>query len=211
LRKENEKLIEENNFLRNELGKYLNFYENTFYEEEDTALGQNYVFTAAKVINNSINKQYNYITINKGSKHEIDIDMAVISSDGVVGKVKAVSKNYSTIISLINRDLIISSKLKNSNYFGPLSWEGDSYREAKLKEIPYHVQLNKGDTIVTSGYSANFPENILIGKILDFKLEGGNFYKITIELFTDFKNLSNIYVITNLSREERIELEETNK
>ena len=134
--------------------------------------------------------------------------MAVVSPNGIVGVVNGVSKRFSTVMSLLNTDLHISAKIKKNNYFGSLSWDGKNYREAILYEIPHHVPVSKGDTIITSGFSTIYPEGVLIGTIKDFEVKGGNFYEITVRLSTDFKNLTYVNLVSNLRKEEQIELEE---
>jgi rod shape-determining protein MreC len=159
------------------------------------------------VINNSINKQFNFITLNKGSLHGIEPEMAVIAPDGVVGVVYATSGNYSTIIPMINRNFRLSAKIRKNGYFGSLSWAGSGYQKTILEEIPFHVDVQHGDTIVTSGYSAIFPEGIIVGTINEFEAREGNFYTISVDIAVDYKNLLHVNVIRNLLQEEQRELE----
>ena len=207
LRKENKRLVEENNKLYNRLTKYKSLSSENPNITEDSLYMQQYTYIPAKVINNSINKQYNYITLNKGSKQGIKEEMAVVSADGVVGVVKKVSDNFSSVISVLNRQFYINAKIKENGYFGPLSWNGKNYRQVILSQIPHHVKVEIGDTIVTSGYSAIYPEGILIGVVSNYEMKGGNFYEITVDLSTDFKNLSQVQVINNFKKEEQKTLE----
>jgi rod shape-determining protein MreC len=203
-------LIEENRELRNSLlSSYRLKIADPGNVEFDSAWTRQYNFMPARVIKNSVNKQYNFINIDKGNAHGIGPDMAVISGSGVVGIVTGVSEHFSTIIPVLNIDLRLSSKLKNTNYFGSLHWDGKDPEKAILNEIPHHVSLNKGDTIVTSGFSAIFPEGIMVGIIDEFEIEGGNFYTVKVQLSTDFRKLNYVYVIENLFREELLELEST--
>jgi rod shape-determining protein MreC len=203
-------LLEENSKLRNSL---LSSYKLRIADpgnvEFDSAWTRQYNFMPARVIKNSVNKQYNFINIDKGFAHGIGPDMAVISGTGVVGIVTGVSEHFSTIIPVLNIDLRLSSKLKNTNYFGSLHWDGKDPGMAILNEIPHHVILNEGDTIVTSGFSAIFPEGIMVGTIDEFGIEGGNFYTVKVQLSTDFRNLNYVYVIEDLFRDELLELEST--
>ncbi len=211
LREENRQLINENNRLYNLLK---NSYRIRTIEKlmvNDTTTSRRYLYTSARVINNSTNKQYNYITLDKGKKDGIEPDMAVVCNDGIVGVVKEVSANFSSVISFLNRNLQISAKIKSSGYFGPLEWTGKGYRKAVLRDIPHHVVIRKGDTIVTSGYSAMFPEGYMIGIISDFRLKGGNYYEVTVDLSTDFKNLKNVQVIKIFYRKEQLMLENSSK
>lgn len=208
LKEKNEQLASEVAKLRN---SSLKAYKSNSVEElfvEDTVYKQQYLYYSARVVNNSINKNYNYITINKGRKQGIKPDMAVVSTEGIVGVVGSVSENYSSVISVLNKKLGISAKIKKNGYFGSLSWAGKNCKEAKLKEIPNHVKITNGDTIITSGYSLIFPEGIPIGTIKKIDYEkGGNFYEIIVSLNTNFQNVSNVYIIHNLFKEEQDKLE----
>lgn len=214
LKEENENLLNENTRLRNRLARsseinYISFPDTL---APDT-LGQNsqwqYYFISADVINNSVNKQYNYLTINRGSLLGIEKDMAVISNGAVVGVVAGVSKNFATVIPLLNRNFRVGSKLDRNDYFGILEWEGVDPQFARLREIPLHVEVQKGDTVVTSGYSAIFPPDYRVGVVESFEVQEGNFYDIKVKLAVDFRNLSHVNVIGNIFREERQELEKS--
>src|SRR5690606_13683146 len=180
----------------------------------DTTYYQKYVYTTAKVINNSTNNRENYLTLDQGEINGIKPGMAVIGTNGVVGIVKNVSPHFSSIISLLHQKISISGKIKKSNYFGSVMWDSyqNNHRTALLKEIPNHVQLQKGDTIITSGFSTIFPEGVPIGIVKDFDLpKGSNFYEITIELTTDFKQVSHVYIVKSLTKEEQQSLEAKNQ
>ncbi len=160
-------------------------------------------FIPALVINNSVNRPFNYITLNKGSRHGIKPDMGIVSTKGIVGVVAQVSESYAMGLSLLNRRWSVSAKLEKSGYFGSLVWQDNDYRIASLTEIPLHVDISEGDTVVTSGYSSIFPEGILVGTISDFSQpDGENYYDIEVKLAVDFKSLSYVEVIENLDMEE---------
>ncbi len=207
LRQVNDELHKENTLLRNRLDELQKRQGSSSAPGNDSIPGRLFSYIPAVVINNSTNKQFNIITIDKGRNHGIEPEMAVISPRGVVGIVSGVSGNYSTVLPVINRNFRLSAKIRRNGYFGSLSWPGSDYREAILEEIPFHVDILPRDTIVTSGYSAIFPEGIPVGTVKDFEVVEGNFYTINVELFTDFKNLTHVYVIRNLLREEQLELE----
>jgi len=173
----------------------------------DSVPRRQFSYIPASVINSSTNKQFNFITLDKGRHHGIEPEMAVISPRGVVGIVYAVSGNFSTVIPMINRDFRLSAKIRRNGYFGSLSWPGTGFDLAVLEEIPFHVDILPGDTIVTSGYSAIFPEGIMIGTVRDFEAEKGNFYTIAVTIGVDYKSLSYVNVIRNLLRDEQLELE----
>jgi rod shape-determining protein MreC len=199
---ENRKLTEENTRLYNRLKtSYSTVLADTVYLV-DSLTRRKYIYLSARVINNTVNKQYNYLTLDKGSLGGIVPDMAVISSDGVVGVVKSVSANYAAVLSVLNRDFTLSGKVKKNGYFGPVSWYGNSSRIVKLIDIPHHVQIEIGDTIVTSGFGGIFPEGFLIGTVNKYRLKGGNYYEIDVELSNDFRKLNYVQVIKNLAKQE---------
>lgn len=167
----------------------------------------------AHVVNNSLNFPDNYITLDKGTSDGVHPDMGVISGTGVVGIVYMSSSSYSTVISLLNRKSNVSSKIKGSDYFGYLKWEGGNSQFAYLKDLPRHAEFSLGDTIVTSGYSAVFPEGIMVGTIEEAKdSNDGLSYLLKIKLATDFGKLNNVRVIIREKQAEQLELEkETRK
>ncbi len=171
-------------------------------------LNSNYRYISAHVVNNSVNKTLNYITLNKGRKDGVKPDMGIVSPQGIVGVVVTVQENFAMGFSVLNRRWGASAKLKKSGYFGPIEWSGGDYQIAKLLEIPFHVELAVGDTIVTSSYSAVFPEGIMIGTIHSFERpDGESFYQIEIKLATDFKSISYVEVVDNLDKAELSELD----
>jgi rod shape-determining protein MreC len=204
----NKALMEDNTWLRNNLiSSYKQMTLLNANAEFDSVWAQQYNFIPARVISNSTNKQNNFISIDKGAAHGIKTDMAVISYDGVVGIITGVSEHFATVIPILNIDLRISSKIKNTGYFGSLHWDGRDPGSALLHELPHHVTINTGDTIVTSGFSAIFPEGIMVGTIAEYELEGANFYTVVVDLSTDFRKLNHIWVIEDLFREELLELQ----
>jgi len=207
LREMNSNLATENSELRNEMERFTRQENLKFVSVTDTVFKQQYQYTSAKVINNSVNKQKNYFTLNKGRRQGIKVDMAVTSGDNVAGVIVGCSENYSVAISLLNLDFRLSARIKSNGYFGSLSWDGRNYRHAVLNEIPQHISVSIGDTVETTGYSAIFPEGIPIGKVSDLKKSGSDFYQITVELYTDFRKLYYADIIGNMKKTEQLELE----
>jgi rod shape-determining protein MreC len=203
----NTKIAQENVILRNRIERIVKNENLPFSSVTDSIFQQQYFYTSAEIVNNSINRQKNFFTLGKGKKQGVDIDMAVTSPDGVAGIIVSSSENFSVAMSLLNLDFRLSVRMKSNGYFGSLSWDGRDYRYAILNEIPQHVVVNKGDTVQTTGYSAIFPEGIPVGVVSDFEKTGGDFYKIRVLLETDFKKLNYVSVIGNLRRTEQKELE----
>jgi rod shape-determining protein MreC len=150
----------------------------------------------------------NFFTLNTGKNQGLAVDMAVVADDGAAGIIVGCSQNFSVAMSLLNIDFRLSARIKSNGYFGSLTWDGNDYRYAVLSEIPQHVTFGIGDTIETTGYSAVFPEGVMIGTINDFERSGGDFYRIRVLLKTDFKKLHYLDVIGNLKRNEQLELEQ---
>lgn len=196
LKEVNEKLATENAKLLGIIAQNRLQKDGTFNVATDSAYGKRYHFKLAKVINNSTSNFKNYLTINKGTNDSLAPGMGVICSNGIVGKIKTCSKNFSTVISVLNKDNLVSSKLKNSNAIGSIQWEGIDFTKAKLRYIPRHLHIKKGDTIVTSEFNAIYPEGILIGFIQDINIKGDdNFFNIDVKLSTAFSSLDYVYVI----------------
>ncbi len=202
----NKSLVQKNAELLAELQKFKSPADSVFIKI-DSALFHSFEFKAAKVINNSLRMTQNYITLNKGSRHGIKEGMGVFNEDGVVGRVKGVSENFSTVISLLHSEILISSKIKGSEVFGSTKWDGKNPRIAQLLYIPRHVQVKIGEKIVTSGYNAVFPEGIPIGIIIDVKSgTDANYLEVIIELATDFSKISYVYLVQNNMEQELDEL-----
>lgn len=162
----------------------------------------------SKVIHNSFDSHENYLTLNSGSLQGVKPDMGVINSLGIVGIVDNTSQNYATVISILNIKSQINAKLKKSNHFGSLGWNGKSTGFVQLTDIPRLAAIRKGDTIVTGGQSVIFPENINIGTVDKIYIDNEtNYYTLDVKLFNDMTNLGHVYIIKSKDREEIINLE----
>ncbi len=203
----NETLAAENVALRNNIAKLGRSEGPAFSQAADSVFKQQYLHSSAEVVENSINRQRNFFTINKGENQGIKVDMAVVSANSVAGVIVGCSSNYSVAMSVLNIDFKLSARIKSNGYYGSLNWDGRDYRYATLSEIPQHVLVNVGDTIETTGFSAIFPEGEMVGTVSDYEKFGGDFYKITILLTTDFKKLHFVDIIGNLKKKEQLDLE----
>lgn len=209
---QNKQLLEENVRLRNQIEEVKSNYSNASLSFVDTSGPYRFEYIPARVIKNTVSRNKNFITLDRGEKDGVEKDFGVISSNGVVGIVVATSKRYSLVVSILNTDLGISGKIKKNNYFGSVQWQAGDYRYASMYEIPNHLKISIGDTIITSGYSAVFPEGLDIGLISKVeKNVSNNFFNLEIELLTDYKNLYNVYIVNNKNRREQILLENTVK
>ena len=167
-----------------------------------------YVVIPAKVIKNSVLRERNYLTLNKGTSQGVYPDMAVISDQGVVGIVEQSAENFSTVISLLHEDSSINAAIKGSDYFGSLVWNGQRFDRCQLYDIPKTAEIQIGDSIVTGGMSSIFAPGILIGQVSQFAIaQNSSFYTIEVSLSNNMANLSQVYVIDNRLKEERLTLE----
>jgi rod shape-determining protein MreC len=207
LREINLAMARENAALKNRIEQMAGKEDYVFIPVTDTIYRQKYVYSSATVINNSVNRQKNFYTINRGRRQGLTNDMAVSSGTGIAGVIVGLSDNYSVVMSVLNLDFRVSARIKSNDYFGSLTWDGRDPLYAILNEIPQHVPLSEGDTIETTGYSAVFPEGVMIGTISSYEKPGSDFYNIKVELATDFRKLRFVSVIGNKEKTEQVELE----
>jgi rod shape-determining protein MreC len=207
LKEVNRQLARENEELKNTLQRVYRDTEIKTFSVSDSIYRQQYIYIRAEVVNNSVNKQKNYITLNRGRLSGVEEDMAVSSSTGIVGIIVEAGRNYSIAMSVLNLEFRLSARLRKNSYFGSLTWDGLDPNSLVLNEIPSHVNVSAGDTIETTGFSAVFPEGIMIGTISEVDGGGGDFYQIRVKPSTEVRKLSNVYVIVNLDKEEQLQLE----
>ena len=213
-------LIKENLFLKNQLEKVKQ------YSNLDSLKNTNFTFRNAKVISNNLSSFKNHLIINKGVRHGLKNEMGVINSTGIVGIINRTSKNYSSVMSVLNIDTKINAKVKRTSHFGTLEWNGLRTSYLVLNDIPETANIKVGDSIITGGMSLIFPEGINIGvvseilnqnkisdtvvrfggnideaKYLDFDFKE-NYLTVKVKLHTDMNNLNNVYVIESLNRKE---------
>ncbi len=164
---------------------------------------EQYEFINAKVINNTLIYANNYLTIDKGSNDGIKVGMGVITTNGIVGKVKSCSPNFSVVYSLLHSDLMISSTLKKTGTTCFTKWNNKDYTKASILYVARHIQVKAGDTIVTSGYNTVYPANYMIGKVTNVQKMVENIYlEIDLKLSTDFSSISYVYVLKNSKQPE---------
>ncbi len=190
-------------FLRTDTGAF--YYRDTLYRVQ-------YRYISAAVISNTTNQRNNFLMLGKGKQDGIGNNMGVIVGNRIVGQVVSVSDHFSWVMSVLNKDSRISGKFKKNNQLVNVEWNGGNYRVGTVKEIPKHVNILPGDTIVTSGNSDIFPPGLLIGTIRDFVIsQDENFNNATLWFATDFNSLSYVEVIIDLMRKEKEELRATFK
>ncbi len=208
LKSVNDSLAQENARLKNQM--LAERYSNKTIKGQkfDSLALQRYNYLQAKVVNNTIMKRNNYLTLDKGYIHGVRKNMGVICGDGIVGIVKDVSEHFCTVISFLHKDSKISAQLNSTKDFGSLVWEGIDPREGLLKDVPTHVKVKMGDSVTTTGFSSVFPENILIGKVKNVEQKSGdNFHNIEVSLSTNFSTLRYVYIVSDILSNEKIKIE----
>lgn len=217
MRRNNRELLEKNGQLQAEVWALKHYIEemkldslndNKAFVYDSTRLIK-YDFIGAKIINNSIALKDNYITIDRGTQDGVKTEMGVISQQGIIGIVRAVSRNFSVVQPVLNTKSRLSCKVKGTNALGVLAWDAKDYRYAKLEDYPRYEKFEKGDTIVTSGYSSIFPEGIIVGIIDGYeqRQNNDNYFNLKVKLATNFSTLGDVLVIKNNVREELVDLE----
>ncbi|MEX2230740.1 MAG: rod shape-determining protein MreC [Cyclobacteriaceae bacterium] len=209
LRQINSTLAEENAWLRSKFEALNQLqYISTLPAITDSAVVSQFDFVSAKVVSNTVNRFTNFLTINKGREDGVQPGMAVISPLGAVGKVRTVSRHYSVVTSILHVDVQVSALLRRTGHFGTIQWDGVNPEFVKLKYIPRHVEVAKGDSILTSGYNAIFPEGIMVGLIDQVHLTDELFYDLSVKLSQDFRKLSYVEVVKNSLKHELDSLEQ---
>lgn len=204
LKNQNEKLAAENAWLKSRLSAM----ESEIAEEKIASLATEKV-VAARVVDNSIRHDNNYITINKGTADGIREGMGVSSPDGAVGVVRTAGRHYSIVLPILNTGSSISCKVYGADSFGFLEWRGGDPCKAELLDVPYHAHISEGDTIVTSGFSAVFPENVMVGTVNSIEQRTSEYtLKVILDLAVDFSDLGWVYVYV---QNESPELDELRK
>ncbi len=209
----NEELSLRNIYLERQLSQLRRLYaeatKDSSTERKEQQMLQQYKVIPAKVVSNTINRPDNLITIDKGLKDGVEKDMGVICGNGVVGVVYLTSDHYAVLIPVLNAMASrISCAIRNRGYFGYLHWDGGDPSIAYLEDIPRHAKFKRGEWVETSGYSSIFPPGVLVGKIgTVYNSRDGLSYRLKIHLSTDFSNLRDVFVISDYTFKERVELQ----
>lgn len=211
LKSENARLLEYNK----ELNEQVTALQAHLTQQEDSATvaalphkANGFFYNCATVVNNSLNAVNNYITIDKGTADGVEAEMGVFCNEGVVGIIYTASEHYSVVIPLLNSKSSISCRVKGSDSFCTLQWDGSDTRYSYLVDLPRYTKFEVGDTVVTSGFSSIFPADIPVGRIEKTEdSDDGMFAQARVELFTDFATLRKVYTVGNEGRKEQWELE----
>lgn len=214
LKEINQQLTLENSQLRQQLAMNFVSQDSSKINKIDTlvkdSLGKNrkYIYLPAKVVGNTYTLQTNFITIERGRLQGVKKGMAAVGPNGIVGVVTEVGDHFSKIMSLIHRNSKVSAMLKKDNNAGSIEWDGADPSFLILRNVSKSAKILKGDTVVTSTYSANFPSQLLVGTVAEIVTESSsNFNSLKIKTATNFYSLQFVYLIENLRYTEQVQLE----
>ncbi|TND07578.1 MAG: rod shape-determining protein MreC [Bacteroidetes bacterium] len=210
LKEDNEQLSKQNAFLLSRQASSFAKFTGTSIQVKDTIYKQQFEYMEAGVVDNTVYRRNNYLTLNRGSLQGVKPGMGVIGPEGVVGKVLQVSDNFCTVMSLLHKEAKVSSRLKSDGTFGPVSWDDASnYRSATLRELPTHAKIKKGDTLFTSGIGDTYPAGIPVGIVESFGIKSGDqYYTAKVNLTTDFKALQYVFIVKYLFKDEKDKLQQ---
>lgn len=200
---ENKSLLDENARLKNQMAKFAvpSLSADSMQVQVDSVYRQKFTYLPAEVVDYSLRKKDNYFLINKGKLDGIKQDMAVLSPNGVVGAILNSSDHYSSVISVLHSQTNIKARIKGLEYFGIVVWPGKDHRELALTEIPKYLKVEIGDTVMTAGASASYPEGELIGKVTQLMPnDDTGDYDITVTTFDDLATVRSVYVVENLDK-----------
>lgn len=205
LSKVNEQLTLRNFYLERQVNQLRRLYADATGDTLKSDMGQidlldNYKLTPANVVNNTLDRMDNLITIDRGRADGIEPDMGVVCGLGIVGVTYLVGDHYTVVMPVINTRTRISCIIRGRGYFGYLKWDGKDPGIAYLEDVPRHARFNKGEWVETNGYSSIFPQGVMVGRILKtYNSRDGFSYRLKLQLATDFGNLRSVCVITDKS------------
>ncbi len=215
LKKTNQQLAEQNRQLLNLLKSEYGGADTASFIKIDSLLRdtlkrvQRFHFLEARVVNNSVSDENNYITVSRGTRQGVKKDMGVMGPNGVVGRVILVSDNYSVIMSMLNRSSKISARLMyDSSSNSSVDWDGKNPGYVTLHNVSKSAKVKKGDTAITSNFSTTFPQGLMVGTVYDIATDpSSNFYVLRLKTATNFFNLQYVYLIANTQWTEQRSLE----
>jgi rod shape-determining protein MreC len=150
--------------------------------------------------------------LERGSAQGISKGMAVMGPSGIVGVVVETNDNYSKVMSLLHRNSKVSAMLKKDNQTGSIEWDGADAHFLVLRNVSKSAKVAKGDTVLTSTYSANFPSHLMVGTVAAIQSDpSSNFYTLKIKTATNFFTVQWVDVIANKGYGAQTELENSSK
>lgn len=198
-------LKDENILLTEHNAKLMNM---AYRHADDTSpdldkVSDDFCFIPANVINNSIHRNNNYLLIDKGRNDGLKKDMGVVCENGIVGKIVNVSDNYASVISMLHPYTMVSARFTDNQHIANVCWNTHDYRYGTVKDIPLHLDLGKGDTVVTSGFSNVYPPDFMIGTVVEMtESDSKDFNTAKIRFSTNFSTLRHVFVIKNMNQDE---------
>jgi len=208
LRETNDSLMAENARLRAKMSNAMYFDTAKSKDIHDTVFKQRYTFIPCDVVNNSVTSMNNYLTLGSGKKAGVGKHLGVVSTVGIVGITRDVSEHFSSVLSVLHKDFTVSAEIKENKQIGTVTWDGYNPNMVVMKDIPLNVRLKTGMHVVTSPFSDLFPAGTLIGYVVKYEANHNDAnYTVTVWLASDIRNLRKVYVVNNLMRDEKQNIE----
>lgn len=201
LTRQNLVLQRNNEILRREVARLSR--DTTYTERLQADRLSGFSLVTAKVVANSVRQKDNFLTINAGSDDGVEPEMGVVSGTGVVGIVSKVTPHYALVMSVLNSKSSVSARLRGTDYFGYMKWEGGSPMKASMDDVPRHAKVKVGDVVETSGYSSVFPPGIFLGRVIKVRDSAdGLAYVLDIRMSTDIAKIGSVSVVKNNNKAE---------
>ena len=202
LAKENQDLEDQLANLKSELADYDELQkENQRLSEllEYKQTQTNYQFKVAGIVAKDPGIWFETFTINVGSNDGVAVDMPVVTSDGVVGRIEEVGMNWSKVMTIIDGRSGISSNIERTRDVGTVRGRMESEPSDPLLDmdfLPIDTDIKVGDNVLTSGMGGIYPKGLTIGQVVEVG-EQGNQKKVVVKSAVNFRNLEEIMVMTS--------------
>ncbi|MGI5876847.1 MAG: rod shape-determining protein MreC [Dethiobacteria bacterium] len=212
------KLVEENEKLKRELASQNDYFHRMIeLQKENYRLREmlefrkrtKYHLLPAEVIARSPDNWFETITVNKGYSDGVKVNMAVVTSNGLVGNIMQVARNSSQVLLLTDSRRAVSALVQRSRDPGIVGIvEGYQEKEGYLRmvNLPPEVSIRPGDTIISSGLGGIFPKGLTIGRVLEIgKDQYGLLQQALIQPAVNFDRLEEIFIIMEVPEEQAVE------
>ncbi len=158
-------------------------------------------FSAARVSSSTLNRQRNYIVLDRGASDGMVVNMGVMTPDRkMVGYISSCSEHYSVVEPIINTKFSTGGRLidnVDNNYFCSVKWDGNSPYYATASDISVNVDITEGMTIEVS--SERMPEGVVIGVVESYSANNANTaYSAKVKLAADMSAIDNVIVVENV-------------
>jgi len=153
-----------------------------------------YRLVPAKVIGLKPTPHSRSIEINAGLAKGINVNMPVVTADGIVGKTITVSKKTSIVQLLTDHNCKVSVIDQKTRAMGIARWQGGKLLE--MGDVPIESKVAVGDTVISSGLGGIFPSGLMVGVVIFSQNREGNLFKdVLVKPAVDFNSLEEVFVV----------------